>query len=488
MSAQRDLAAARAAHPRIVLAIALALGSALRFWRLGADEMLRPEAAAWTAAIARGPRRVFELGLRYDAGKLSLYDLALHYWIAAFGQGLPAMRSLSAILGTVAIALLFIAVREIIEALRDDDPSPADFTAGELAGAYAALLFACNFQMTAMARIVRMYPLMLALMLAQVCFFVRAHRRAAPINYIAAAIFAALAVAANDTAIFFFAAEAIWLAYPRWFAARRANQPPLSTFRPALSLTLAALIFAPLAAIAWRSGYGALERGAMAWVEPRPLWWPIDALRGMTGNAAFLPILALAAWGTSIEWSRARRAIVLMLCWFAAPFAAVIAISYTVTPLMMERYVLASLVAFLALAGLGLASIRTPWLRGALATLVVLQSLAHIHHHWRRPDDIQWREAAAAARAATPRGAQIAVMPPDEPLWVVRYYLPADERSMAVGADARFGGAERRWSFHCGAEPIAIVESDLPPDAFAAVRRCYPRTVAEFRRVAVAGR
>ena len=487
MNPSRGWIAARA-HPRIVLAIALALGAAIRFWRLGADEMLRPEAAAWSAAIAPGPRRVFELGLHYDAGKLSLYDLALHYWIAAFGQGVAAMRSLSAILGTVAIALLFVAIREIFASLRDSDPSAADAAAGELVGAYAALLFASNFQMAAMARIVRMYPLMLALMLAQVCFFVRAHRRAAPMNYIAAAIFAALAVAANDTAIFFFVAEALWLAYPRWRQARRANQPRLSTVRPALSLALAALIFAPLAAVAWRSGYGAFEHGAMAWVEPRPPWWPIDALRGMTGNAAFIPILALAIWGMWIEWSRARRAMVLMLCWFAVPFAAVIAISYTVTPLMMERYVLASLVAFLALAGVGLASIRTPWLRGALATLVVIQSLAHIHHHWRKSEDIQWREAAAVARAVAPRGAQIAVMPPDEPLWVVRYYLPVEERSTAVGADAHFGGPERRWSFRCGAEPIAIVETDLPPDAFAAVRRCYPRTVADFRRVAVVGR
>ncbi len=477
-------------HARIVLAAAIAIGTALRFWRLGVDEMLRPEAAAWIAATAPGIRGVFALGLRYDAGKLSLYDIVLHYWIAAFGQGVAAMRTLSAAFGAGAIILLFLAVREIFGTLRDPGTTasalePVD---GALAGAYAALLFGCNFQMVAMARIVRMYPLMLALILTQIFFFVRAWRRAGRINWLAAALCTALAVAANDTALFFFAAEAVWLGYLFRFDKSRAGDPPPSLMRPALALALAAALFSPLAVVAWRSGYGALERGAMAWVEPRPPWWPIGALRGMTGNAAFAPLAALAVWGAWDGGRRERRAVALMLCWFAIPFLAVLAISYTVTPLMTERYVLASLTAFLALAGVGLACVRRPALRAALAALVVIQSLAHLHSRWRKPNDIQWREAAAAAISAVPSGAQIAVMPPDEPLWVVRYYLPPAQWSRAVGADAHFSGSDRRWSFSCGTEPIAIVESDLPPDAFAAVRRCYPGAVAEFRRVVVVKR
>jgi hypothetical protein len=179
-----------------VLLLALILGGGLRFYRLGVDEMTRGEAAAWTAASAPTIASVIASGRRLDPGKLGLYDVTLHGWIAMFRDRVGAMRALSAVLGTLAIVLVFASVREILRSL----DTAADPITAEVAGAFAALLFACNLQMITFDRTARMY----SPMLTQLFFFVRAHRRAGVLNCAAAAIFTVLAVACNYTSLFFF--------------------------------------------------------------------------------------------------------------------------------------------------------------------------------------------------------------------------------------------------------------------------------------------
>ena len=50
--------------------------------------------------------------LRAKAKRPGLFDIVLHEWVRIFGDSLFAMRAMSAALGTLAIVLLFIAVRE----------------------------------------------------------------------------------------------------------------------------------------------------------------------------------------------------------------------------------------------------------------------------------------------------------------------------------------------------------------------------------------
>ena len=78
-----------------------------------------------------------------DGGKLPLFDVVLHGWVRIFGDSLFAMRAMSAALGTVAIVLLFVAVREICRALGGE----ACAETGEVAGAFAALIYALNLTM-----------------------------------------------------------------------------------------------------------------------------------------------------------------------------------------------------------------------------------------------------------------------------------------------------------------------------------------------------
>ena len=66
----------------IILLIAMILGSALRFYRLGVEEMNRGEAAAWMAAVAPNLQAVFMASKVLDPGKSGIYDIVLHLWIA----------------------------------------------------------------------------------------------------------------------------------------------------------------------------------------------------------------------------------------------------------------------------------------------------------------------------------------------------------------------------------------------------------------------
>ncbi len=467
-----------------VLLLALILGGGLRFYRLGVDEMTRGEAAAWTAASAPTIASVIASGRRLDPGKLGLYDVTLHGWIAMFGDRVGAMRALSAVLGTLAIVLVFASVREILRSL----DTAADPITAEVAGAFAALLFACNLQMITFDRTARMYSPMLAAILAQMFFFVRAHRRAGILNWTAAAIFTVLAVACNYTSLFFFAAEALWLAYLLTMGRTRDTAIKLSVARPAIALVVAAMLIAPLAAAASRVEIRALHAGVLEWIEPQPPWWPFRALKVMTGNAAFWPFLALSIFGIWRQRIQTVQGTIFIICWLALPFVIVMVISYAITPFMLERYVLSGLVAFLVLAAVGLASFRSKSARYPIAALVVAQSLAHVHHHWRAPEDIQWREAAECAASAAPSGQKVAVIPSGEPLFVLRYYLPPPQRDIVVSGGATFEGDSRTWAFRCGREPVAIVQLELPRELLSAIQPCYPRTLKKFRRVEVLAR
>jgi hypothetical protein len=175
------------------------------------------------------------------------------------------------------------------------------------------------------------------------------------------------------------------------------------------------------------------------------------------------------------------------LCWLLLPFAMIELVSYAITPLMVERYALASLVAFLALVAVGLALLPGGLIRSGVALLIVAQSLAHVRHHWRAPEDVQWREAARFAVGAAPPGQKIAVIPA-EPLMVLRYYLPEDARDLAVVADAHPDPKSRIKILRCGPEPILIASTELPHASLPSIAACYPRVLRHFRLVDVRGR
>jgi hypothetical protein len=411
-----------------LLGLALILGAALRSWRLGAADLSADEAAAWAAAAAPDVGAVAARQSALDAGKLAFYDLTLHGWIRLFGDGVAAMRALSALLGVAAIVLAFAAARAVMTVL--GGPRQAEHAVRT--GALAALLVAVNLVLVTESRTARMYPLVLAMELAQLACFVRAQAdclrpvtRAASLA--ATALFSGLAIAANFTAALLIAGELVWLG---WAAMRRRG--------PARALHLAAPALALAAGLALLAPF----TGA-AWARARPPWWPLQLMRRASGKAPFLlfaPLTIYAAWRMAREEGGA--ALAFLLCWTAVPPILMMAVSYTITPLEETRYVIASVVAFLVLAAVGLALIDDARIQIILIVLVLALSLDHVRRDFRKPQFPQWRAATAIALAEAGPDGRIAVAP-GYAVNVVRYYLPPGERARADVADEVCGMRQR---------------------------------------------
>jgi hypothetical protein len=150
-------------------------------------------------------------------------------------------------------------------------------------------------------------------------------------------------------------------------------------------------------------------------------------------------LLALALWGTVIEWPRLRDVITFALFWMFGPVLILFAISLTVTPLMVERYALSCFIPFFMLAALGISNILSPRIRAGAVALTIALSAAHAGAFVLKPPSLQWTHAIERIRGDFP-AASIIVAPPHGAN-VLRYYLPADSGYMALeftpGACAR---------------------------------------------------
>lgn len=468
-----------------VLALAMLLGAGLRFHRLERSDLSADEAASWAAASAPGVRQVMAMEQQLDPGKLPLYDLLLHGWIRVFGDDVPAMRAMSAGLGTIAIVLVFVAVREVCRSL-GDAPAPA---LGELAGAFAALIYATNVTMLESDRTVRMYPLVMCAALVQIAFLARVQRRGGWFSYAGLAIFTAAMIAANFTASFLLLAEGLWLGcllLARFAGARPADARPanavtggLAVFRPGAALAAGVVLLVPLLPGAFASSHQAVAVGAIDWIKPQPLWWPYLTLRiAAGGHKLFWIFAALGAYGVWQQWRSAPLASGFFAAWTAGPFLGVMAVTYLLHPLEYFRYVLAAFAGMFGLAGLGAASLRSSGLRLAVAVLLIFLSMRQVGKWLRHSHEAAWREATMLAAGKTAPGDQIAVFPP-YCTNVVRYYLPQERRGAVIGADSQ-----------CTSARLLIMSgfSISAPAALATMEACFPRVLARPRLTEVRSR
>jgi hypothetical protein len=464
-----------------LLALALIIGAGLRFYRLGTADLSADEAASWAGAAAPDLRTVVALERKLDPGKLALYDAALHGWIGLAGDSAGSMRALSAVLGTLAIALVFVASLELGSGLC----GPAEISVAQSGAAFAASLAAVNPVLIGQARTVRMYPLLLVVELLQAICLLRAvsGRTRGPgriASLAGVAAFSALAIACNFTGALLVAAEAMWLA---WTALRRRAgsgaraAAELHLLFPALALCAGVALLGPSAPMAGGTSIAVVHAGILGWSHLRPPWWPLEMLRDAVGKAPFLLLLPLAAYGGwQLQRDDGALALGFLLWWMLAPVALVMGISYAFTPFEETRYVISSVAAFLILAAIGLAAINSARLRIGLLVLLVALSLDHLRRDFSKPQYVQWREAVALAFAAAPPGGAFAVIP-GYAVNAVRYYLPPKLRESVESAAGR-----------CDPRPHVLIlgrDDLLAPAQLAALRDCDPVVVGRFKLVEV---
>jgi mannosyltransferase len=478
--------AARTRRDRICLesaliATAIIWGSVLRFENLTAREMSPDEAASWASAAAPSLLRVVSLQARLNPGKLPLHDLALHGWITLFGDGLFAMRALSALCGVAAIALVYLVAKELLCNIW----SASERTV--LAPAFAALLFALSLVAIKYSREARMYPLLLVMELIQIALFMRVQRAPKLAPWCGLALFTALSFAANFSAAFLLAAEAAYLVLV--FCSRRVSiqhTSEVGVLYAALSLTAGVLALLPIAWSAFGTAIDAARTGALQWIQRPALWEPLAIFNKATGTFAF-PILAFAAGAGALGSGRWRRTeIWFLLIWMWMPVLIMFGFSLLVRPVFVERYVLGSFVPFFILAALGILTLEPKLIRLSTGALCLVLTLGHVYAYGLKPHDAQWREATAIALSSA-RPADAIVIAPAYAINVARYYTTAPIRS-ALDKGSRLMPISARDTDGAAVDEANVLilgDQGMTASEHARLSTAFPHLVSRFRGVEV---
>jgi 4-amino-4-deoxy-L-arabinose transferase-like glycosyltransferase len=482
-----------------MLALALIVGGYLRFTGLGGREMSADEGASWGAASKPTIRAVLHAQSSLNPGKAGLHDLALHLWMRGLGDSLAAMRALSATIGTLAILLVFGAARELLAASIDSagGESPGADQCDETA-AIAALVFAVNLVTIKYSREVRMYPFVVAAVVAQTWCFFRAMSRGGAPAYAGVALFTAIALAAHLTAVLAFTGEGLWLAY---VIAHNRLDFAAAQVRRALALLIAlgagVAMLAPITPAILAGAAHAADIGAIDWIKRPPPWAPFALFNKATGSVAYPLMGALAAWGVVRGWRQWRDAIIFALLWMWSPPIVLMFVSYAIRPAFVERYLISCFVPFFILIAIGIVELRAPYARIGAIALAVALALGHVIAWDRKPHDTQWREAVRVALTSIAATTSIAAgtsgnpatmmtspgalaVAPGYAVNVVRYYLGATlAAQLAHPADT---------SGRDPAPVIVIGDQGVAPQTESALESEYPRMLAKLRGVVVRGR
>jgi mannosyltransferase len=449
--------------------LAFVLGAYLRLSHLGLPAMSADEGATWASASAPSASEVVSRQQDLNPGKLPAHDLLLHAWIGAFGDGLAAMRLISAIAGLAAVLLIVPVTREVLRV----DGDEADGAAIRIVAGLALAICALSLVSIKYSREMRMYSLLIAAAELQAWVLLRALRRGGWTDSVAVAVCTALVVAINTVAAPMLAAEAAWLLFV--FACNPSSlRGRAARVLLALIAGVAALIPA-LAVAGMRAGQRA-GAGSFAWLEAPPLWAPISLFSKAEGTFAFPLAAILAAWGVWRTWGRRRLGISFVITWMLLPPILLVVGSYAYRPMFLERYLVYVFVPLFILCAIGIWALTIEWRRVAATILVIALSLGHVWAYSRKMHGIDWAQATAIALRAA-NGAAIAVAP-SYATSVVRYYVaPARRDSMVTdGGDS--------------AAAVLIVAPSLihNPATLAELHRKYPTVVEQHRGVGVRSR
>ena len=468
----------------VLLFAALAAGSYLRFANLGALEMSLDEGDLWATASAPTVSEVIARQTMLDSGKLPIHDLMLHGWIGLFGSSLAAMRALSAAFGVLSILLVYFVSRELF-AQTDARESGLASDETRIVAGLSALVFAVNLVSIKYSREARMYPLMLAAVLAQVGMFLRSLRVGGLANYVAVAVLTALAIGTQFAAALVPASEGLWLAFT---FARARLRPADAAVRRGLALVIAlaagGCILAPQLFSTVRT-VSEVARGGIAHAHcgfcgccgtALPPWYaPFTLFNKATGSLGFPILAALATWGVVRGWSRgAHDAVGFALLWMWGAPLMMMLVSYTLQPMLVERYALASFVPFFILVALGIFEMPSDLVRIGALVLAVAFSAGHIVSYLGKPHDAQYREAIGIADAALKPGETMTAVPAYA-INVLRYYLPADRLDRAVRHDRSTQNSA----------VLIVSDQGLAPSEAKPYGKEYPQTIARLRGVTV---
>jgi hypothetical protein len=279
-----------------------------------------------------------------------------------------------------------------------------------------------------------MYMVLVPAILAQVWFFLRAHRLGGRFNYCGTIALSAFALATHFTAGSVMVAEVLWLAPELLRGIWQREALRCRATRLVIAHAAGGLILSPVLYHALGIGYGFFASNGFRWV-PRPgPFAPITFLVMGLGEAtngpvagrhqlddSFIVITTLAAWGAISFRREERSAVTFALLWFLTPIVLPQVLSWIVTPFLLLEYTLSSFVGVAILTAIGIHQIGGLGKYAAL-TLVLVFLFGPIQRFRDRTDE-PWGKASELV-SANLGPHEVAMVDPGWTVDVVRYYFP----------------------------------------------------------------
>jgi uncharacterized membrane protein len=390
------------------------LAAGLRFSTLGEQSYWYNEAA--TVVVMKASFGDMISRVSHVEGNPPLYYVLAWVWSKAFGTGDVALRTLSAILGTLTVPAAFLAGREL---------------ASRRAGLVAAALVALNPFLVWYSQEARSYALLVLLLTLGLYLFARARRDPTPRNLGLWALASALALSSHYFAAFVVVPEGVWL-----LAATRPRIPVLAAVA---SVGAAGLALLPLA-MAQQSGrrtdpFAGAGLAHRCWQTLVHFASSLKPPLFAGGNVGILQIgvgiaeAALAVAATAILWRfgarSERRGALVALSVGATAFAIPIVLALSGIDFVNERNMIGSLTPLLVAAGIafgcaGSGRVGLAAAGVACCAFAVVLIAVNVTSKMQRPD---WRDAAKAIEAG-PAG-RVVVVPALAQI-PISYYLGAE--------------------------------------------------------------
>jgi 4-amino-4-deoxy-L-arabinose transferase-like glycosyltransferase len=330
--------------------------AALRFIGLGTQSMWYDELS--TTQVITGSVSGLLDRIRHSEGTPPLYFVLATVWSHAFGSGDAAIRSMSALAGTLTVPVAYLVTRAV--------------GGGRRAGLLVAALVAVNPFLIWYSQEARAYALAVLLVTVALLFFVKAFQEPTTRNGLLFAVAGLLAVATHYFALVVIGPELVALVYvhrhePRFLAAVLAP------------LAVGGALLVPLAALQrstglqdWISDWSLAFRlrslarfFAIGPGAPEPwLWW-------LVVGATVVAVALALAFGPAPERSWARRLALLVVAGVGIPLVAVV----LGNDYVLDRNLIVVLVPLIVVVGMGAAVRRTAWLGLACAAAIAATSI-----------------------------------------------------------------------------------------------------------------
>lgn len=436
MTSDHDSTALRSRGALILLGVIILLGSFLRIYRLGDDDLWTDE--IFTALFSRGDNSLVAVvtnPLSTPIPSLPLWFLVTHLFVVVLGESEFIVRLPAAIFGLLGIVVSYQAAKAMF---------------GREVGLSTAFLLAISPFHIRHSQEARYYPAVLLFSILGLfflhCAVVHGKRK-----WWIAFVLATLAnLYTHNVAWLLLLSEVLFVA----LIATRDIRSPSFVLRRLVGPLVASLLvitvsYLPMVSHFLAGALGPRGIGNEGLTEGLDLSWSFleRVLAGLGGGSGIIALFCGAAflWGVIVAWKRNRREILLTLCCSIAPFWAI----FLARPrhFFDLKYVIFVLPLYLGVVSVGIidfchraaylwsrgeTSQQTETTRSALMTILVLALLGvatipAIGHSFPRPES-RWKELATFLEANTCPG-DVVISPPR--LWeppsvqeVLEYYAP----------------------------------------------------------------